>query len=435
MAEVSVNKPQPTKMESGQYSVSFAHDTNVVNSSSVPVTESSSSRPASADAKKEKKNPRVRKLSASSPGLKSKAEPVNEELPPPLELSAAAAVAPAVKEPAAAHAAKEPAAAPAAKEPMLEVSEDRFVIFPIRHPDIWEKYKNHMSVFWTPEEIDLSKDMVDWEKLTDNERHFIKNILGFFAGSDGIVMENLALRFMREVQWPEAKFFYNCQNLLEAVHSEAYSLLIDTYITDAKEKEDLLRAISTIPCVKKKADWAMTWIDSPEASFATRLLGFAAVEGIFFSGAFCAIFWLKQRGLMPGLTVSNEFIARDEGLHTDFACLLYSKLQNKLSKKDAHKIIRDAVKIEKQFITKSLPCELIGMNAKLMTQYIEFVADRLLLQLGYPKAYSATNPFPFMERISLEGKDNFFEKRVTTYAKGSVGKERSEMVFSTVADF
>jgi len=424
MAESSVNKPPPTKMESNPYSVSFAHDTNAEPTTTTPLTQAQaqvpgsqsapSSRPASADGKNSKKNPRVRKLSTSSPGLKAKPEPVEVPLPP-LDLSGSAATT--------------------IKEPMLEASEDRFVIFPIRHPDIWEKYKNHMSVFWTPEEIDLSKDMVDWEKLSDNERYFIKNILGFFAGSDGIVMENLALRFMREVQWPEAKFFYNCQNLLEAVHSETYSLLIDTYITDTKEKQDLLRAISTIPCVKKKADWALTWIDSPDASFATRLLGFAAVEGIFFSGAFCAIFWLKQRGLMPGLTVSNEFIARDEGLHTDFACLLYSKLVNKLSKKDAHKIIRDAVKIEKQFITKSLPCELIGMNAKLMTQYIEFVADRLLLQLGYPKAYSATNPFPFMERISLEGKDNFFEKRVTTYAKGSVGKERSEMVFSTVADF
>ena len=320
-------------------------------------------------------------------------------------------------------------------EPLLTPSEDRFVIFPIRHPDIWAKYKQHMAVFWTPEELDLSKDLQHWEKLTDNERFFIKNILGFFAGSDGIVMENLATRFTREVQWPEAKFFYSCQNLLEAIHSETYSLLIDTYITDKKEKEDILKAIQTIPCVQKKAEWALQWIDHPDASFATRLLAFAAVEGIFFSGAFCAIFWLKQRGVMPGLTTSNEFIARDEGLHTDFACLLYSKLENKLSKKDAHKIIRDAVKIEKQFITKSLPCELIGMNAKLMAQYIEFVADRLLLQLGYPKAYSAANPFPFMERISLEGKDNFFEKRVTTYAKATVGKDKKDMVFSTDADF
>jgi ribonucleoside-diphosphate reductase beta chain len=319
-------------------------------------------------------------------------------------------------------------------EPLLEASEDRFVIFPIRHPDVWDMYKKHMSVHWVPEEVDLSKDMADWVKLTDNERYFIKNILGFFAGSDGIVMENLATRFMSEIQWPEAKFFYACQNLLEAVHSETYSLLIDTYITEKEEKTNILKAIQTIPCVQKKAEWALQWMSGTQP-FASRLLAFAAVEGIFFSGAFCAIFWLKQRGVMPGLTVSNEFIARDEGLHTDFACLLYSKLNNKLSKKDATKIIRDAVKIEKQFITKSLPCDLIGMNAELMKQYIEFVADRLLLQLGYPKAYSATNPFPFMDRIGLEGKDNFFEKRVTTYGKATVGKDKEKMVFSTKDDF
>jgi ribonucleoside-diphosphate reductase beta chain len=248
-------------------------------------------------------------------------------------------------------------------------------------------------------------------------------------------MENLAERFMREVQWPEAKFFYTCQNMIEAIHSETYSLLIDTYIQDKEDKANTLRAIQTIPCVKKKAEWAMSWIDSKDADFATRLLGFAAVEGIFFSGAFCAIFWLKQRGVMPGLTLSNEFIARDEGIHTDFACLLYSKILNKLPKQKAHKIIRDAVKIEKQFITKSLPCDLIGMNAALMSQYIEFVADRLLLQLGYPKAYKAANPFSFMERISLENKDNFFEKRVSTYAKATVGKDREEMKFATNADF
>ena len=321
-------------------------------------------------------------------------------------------------------------------EPLLTENDDRFVIFPIKYPDIWEKYKQHMAVFWTPEEIDLSKDVKDWtEKLNDNERYFIKNILGFFAGSDGIVMENLASRFTREVQIAEAKFFYNCQNLLEAVHSETYSLLIDTYITDKQEKSDLLRAIQTIPCVKNKADWALAWIDSKDADFATRLIGFAAVEGIFFSGAFCAIFWLKQRGVMPGLTLSNEFIARDEGLHTDFACLLYSKIVNRLPKQKVHKIIRDAVKIEKKFITKSLPCDLIGMNSKLMSQYIEFVADRLLLQLGYPKAYNSANPFSFMERISLENKDNFFEKRVSTYAKATVGKDREEMKFSMSTDF
>jgi ribonucleotide reductase beta subunit family protein with ferritin-like domain len=651
-------------------------------------------------------------------------------------------------------------------EPMLTDNDDRFVIFPIRHPDLWAKYKQHMAVFWTPEEIDLSKDMGHWEKMNDGERHFIKQILGFFAGSDGIVMDNLATRFTREVQWPEAKFFYGCQNLLEAVHcvagdtriltdtgyyridsivdqyvnvwngeeysnvkvvqtspeakllnvklsngmfldcteehkwfirkgpeahpeqckvekvftkdlkvgdvvgkyllpildvedpdefrnpythgffcgdgtynngypslplyaekqnlipylevnticpqphnnrticaitgkinkdkfvvpinyskstklqwfaglldadgcthtsakgltsmqlgsinleflrdiqlmlstlgvgvcirknkdagnrfmpdgkggykeyhcaeswcmyisianthllvkeglaphrlvlvtrdvkanaqlirvesivdnnvraptycftepkkhagvfngiltgqSETYSLLIDTYISDPQEKSDLLRAIETIPCVKKKADWALQWIDSKDACFGTRLIAFAAIEGIFFSGAFCAIFWLKQRGLMPGLTLSNEFIARDEGIHTDFACLLYSKIVNRLPKAKAHKLIREAVKIEKNFITKSLPCELIGMNAKLMSQYIEFVADRLSLQLGYPKIYSATNPFDFMERISLENKDNFFEKRVSTYAKGSVGKKREDMAFKTDETF
>lgn len=321
------------------------------------------------------------------------------------------------------------------QEMLLKENPNRFVIFPIEHSDIWAKYKQHMSVFWIPEEIDLSKDMKDWVNLNDNERHFIKHILGFFAGSDGIVMENLASRFMREIQVPEAKFFYSCQLLMEAIHSETYSLLIDTYIENKQEKLDILRAIDTIPCVKKKAEWALQWIDNKDADFATRLLGFAAVEGIFFSGAFCAIFWLKQRGILPGLTLSNEFIARDEGLHCEFACLLYSKIANKLTKQQAHKIVREAVKIEKQFITKALPCELIGMNAKMMGQYIEFVADRLLLQLGYPKAYSSANPFPFMERISLEGKDNFFEKRVSTYAKAGVGKDKEQMKFSMEADF
>jgi ribonucleoside-diphosphate reductase beta chain len=332
-------------------------------------------------------------------------------------------------------AASEPIADVEAKEPLLDENEDRHVIFPIRHADIWTKYKQHMAVFWTPEEIDLAKDMKDWEKLSENERHFIKHILGFFAGSDGIVMENLSTRFSREVQWPEARHFYACQNLLEAVHAETYSLLIDTYIKDPQEKSDMLRATKTIPSVEKKAKWAMEWIDSPDASFATRLLGFAAVEGIFFSGAFCAIFWLKQRGIMPGLTLSNEFIARDEGLHTDFACLLYSKLVNRLPKAKVHKILREAVKIEKHFITKALPCELIGMNAELMKTYIEFVADRLSLQLGYPKIYGATNPFDFMERISLENKDNFFEKRVSTYAKAKVGKAADTMEFSTAEAF
>ncbi len=329
----------------------------------------------------------------------------------------------------------DPAPAMPLPEPLLDPSEDRFVIFPIKHHDLWAKYKQHSAVHWTAEEIDLSKDMKDWEKLSENEQHFVKHILGFFAGSDGIVMENLAMRFSREVQVPEAKFFYAEQNIIEAIHSETYSLLIDTYLQDKEEKTKILKAIQTIPAVKKKADWALAWIDNKDADFATRLLGFAAVEGIFFSGAFCAIFWLKQRGVMPGLTLSNEFIARDEGLHTDFACLLYSKIVNRLSKQQAHKIIREAVKIEKHFITKALPCELIGMNAKLMAQYIEFVADRLLLQLGYPKAYHATNPFPFMERMSLENKDNFFEKRVSTYAKATVGKAAEDMKFKINEDF
>lgn len=373
------------------------------------------------------KKSRGRKTPGSSPPL-TVAKP--EELPPTMNLDEQATSSSAAS--ASANVTEEK---PLLREPLLTESSDRFVVFPIQHADLWAKYKQHMAVFWTPEEIDLSKDTAHWDKLNDQERHFIKHILGFFAGSDGIVMENLATRFMREVQWPEAKFFYSCQNLLEAVHSETYSLLIDTYINDPVEKNQLFKAIQTIPCVQKKADWAMTWIDNNEASFATRLLAFAAVEGIFFSGAFCAIFWLKQRGIMPGLTLSNEFIARDEGLHTEFACLLYTKLVNRLSKQQAHKIIRDAVKIEKQFITKSLPCELIGMNAKLMTQYIEFVADRLLLQLGYPKAYSATNPFSFMENMSLENKDNFFEKRVSTYAKAAVGKDRATMRFDMGADF
>ena len=322
------------------------------------------------------------------------------------------------------------------EEPMLKENPNRHVIFPIEHADLWAKYKQHMSVFWIPEEIDLSKDMRDWnEKLNDNERHFIKYILGFFAGSDGIVMENLAMRFTREIGIPEAKFFYACQNMMESIHSEAYSLLIDTYIENKQEKLDILRAIQTIPCVQKKAEWALQWIDSKEASFATRLLAFAVVEGIFFSGAFCSIFWLKKRGLMPGLCQSNLLISRDEGLHTEFACLLYSKLVNKLSKHDAHKIIRDAVKIEKHFITKALPCELIGMNAKLMAEYIEFVADRLSLQLGYPKVYHAKNPFDFMEMISLSTKSNFFEARVTEYAKANTVSNPEDKKFTIDADF
>jgi ribonucleotide reductase beta subunit family protein with ferritin-like domain len=320
-------------------------------------------------------------------------------------------------------------------EPLLIANPRRFVLFPIEHPDIMAMTKKAIAVFWTAEELDLTKDMRDWEKLDANTQHFIKHVLGFFAASDGILMENLAANFQNEVQWPEAKYFYANQNFMEAIHSETYSLLIDTYIDDKVEKQKLLEASSTIPAIQKKAEWALQWLNPKNANFATRLIAFAVVEGIFFSGAFCSIFWLKKRGLMPGLTTSNEFIARDEGMHTDFACLLYGKIKNRLKKAAVNKIIKEAVKIEKNFITKALPCELIGMNAELMSQYIEFVADRLVSQLGYPKIYDAANPFDFMERISLEGKDNFFEKRVSNYAKAAVGKTQAEMSFSTEADF
>lgn len=320
-------------------------------------------------------------------------------------------------------------------EPLLSDSEDRLVLFPIKHHDLWARCKQQQAVIWLAEEIDLSKDMTHWEKLNENEQYFIKNILGFFAGSDGLVMENLATRFSREVMWPEARYFYANQTYMEAVHSETYSLLIDYYVTDKDEKVKILKAIDTIPCIKKKAEWALQWIESKEADFATRLIAFAAVEGIFFSGSFCAIFWMKERGLLPGLTTSNEFIARDEGLHMEFACLLYSKIVNRLPKQKVHKLIREAVKIEKNFITKSLPCDLIGMNAKLMSQYIEFVADRLCIMLGYPKIYCSQNPFAFMERISMENKDNFFEKRVSTYAKAAAGKKKEDMSFKMVEDF
>jgi ribonucleoside-diphosphate reductase beta chain len=355
-----------------------------------------------------------KKTPVNSPNHKSRKNSMVE--PPPLSLDEAPVVA--------------------ATEPLLSDPGDRLVLFPIKHADIWNRCKQQQSVIWLAEEIDLSKDMPQWEKLNDDERYFVKNILGFFAGSDGLVMENLATRFSREVMWPEARYFYANQTYMEAVHSETYSLLIDTYVTDKEEKNKILHAIDTIPCVKKKAEWAMSWIDSPDADFATRLIGFAAVEGIFFSGSFCAIFWLKERGLLPGLTTSNELIARDEGLHMEFACLLYSKLVNRLPKAKVHKLIREAVKIEKNFITKSLPCDLIGMNAKLMAQYIEFVADRLCLMLGYAKIYCSANPFSFMERISLENKDNFFEKRVTTYAKAQGGGKKAEdMTFKMGEDF
>ncbi len=308
-------------------------------------------------------------------------------------------------------------------EPILKENKDRFVIFPIQHDDIWQFYKKAEASFWTAEEIDLSQDLKDWSQtMNDDEKHFIKHVLAFFAASDGIVNENLAENFVSEVQYTEAKFFYGFQIAMENIHSETYSLLIDTYVKDPKEKDYLFHAIETMDCVKKKADWALRWID--EGSFAERLIAFAAVEGIFFSGSFCSIFWLKKRGLMPGLSFSNELISRDEGLHCDFACLLYNNhLQNKMPVETVQEIIADAVSIEKEFVTDALPVKLIGMNADLMCQYIEFVADRLLAELGCPKIYNSTNPFDFMEMISLQGKTNFFEKRVGEYQKAGVLKE------------
>ncbi len=319
-------------------------------------------------------------------------------------------------------------------EPILKENPNRFTLFPIVKQNLFAQYKNHVAVFWTPEEIDLGKDMKDWNKLTENEQNFIKHVLAFFAGSDGIVQENLAVRFMKEVQLPEARNFYSVQLMLEAIHSETYSLLIDKYIEDKEEKLRLFNAIHTIPCVSKKAKWAQKWIESDD-SFATRLVAFSVVEGVFFSGSFCAIFWLKERGLMPGLTTSNEFIARDEGLHTMFAVSLFHEIIKKPSLDIVHSIIREAVEIEKEFIIEAIPCKMIGMNSDLMSQYIEFCADRLCVQLGYGKIYSAINPFDFMERISLEGKDNFFEKRVTSYAKSGVGKKEDEMRFAKDVDF
>ncbi|MCL7986639.1 ribonucleoside-diphosphate reductase small subunit [Sphingobacterium sp. lm-10] len=305
-------------------------------------------------------------------------------------------------------------------EPILQENKDRFVVFPIHHDDIWQFYKNAEASFWTVEEVDLSPDMNDWQdKLNTDERYFISHVLAFFAASDGIVNENLAVNFIQEVQYPEARCFYGFQIMIENIHSEMYSLLIDTYIKDAQEKDHLLRAIDTIPCVGKKADWALRWIESN--SFAERLIAFAAVEGIFFSGSFCSIFWLKKRGLMPGLTFSNELISRDEGLHCDFACLLYTRhLLHKLQEETVEEIIIDAVAIEKEFVTDALPVRLIGMNAELMCQYIEFVADRLLVALGCKKVWNAINPFDFMELISLQGKTNFFERRVGEYQKTGV---------------
>ena len=319
-------------------------------------------------------------------------------------------------------------------EPILIENKDRFVLFPIRHNEMWEMYKKAEASFWTAEEIDLSPDLADWEnKLNDDEKHFIKHVLAFFAASDGIVNENLAVNFMREVQYPEARCFYGFQIMIENIHSETYSLLIDTYIKNPAEKQKLFNALDTLPCVSKKGEWALRWIGN--GTFAERLIAFAAVEGIFFSGSFCSIFWLKKRGLMSGLSFSNELISRDEGLHCDFACLLYSQLKYKLPPSQVTKVIIDAVTIEKEFVSDALPVKLIGMNAKLMCQYIEFVADRLLVALGCQKHFNSTNPFDFMELISLQGKTNFFEKRVGEYQKSGVMSTKEGNVFSLDEDF
>ena len=324
-------------------------------------------------------------------------------------------------------------------EPMLQENLDRFVLFPIQHDDIWAMYKQEQASFWTAEEIDLAEDLKDWKNLNKDEKHFIKHILAFFAASDGIVNENLVMNFSNEVCWPEARAFYGFQIMMENIHAETYSLLIDTYIEDEKEKDHLFKALETVPSVQKKGDWAMKWLSRKRGSFAERLVAFAAVEGLFFSGSFCAIFWLKKRGLMPGLTFSNELISRDEGLHCDFACLLHNKLLRGAGENIIRRIIAEAVDIEIEFVTKALPVNLIGMNADLMTQYIQFVADRLLTQLNCSKIYNVGNPFPWMEMISMQGKTNFFEKRVAEYQKAGVMDSASlgsvQQRFSVDEDF
>lgn len=320
-------------------------------------------------------------------------------------------------------------------EPLLRDNPRRFVVFPIEYPDIWKMYKKAEASFWTVEEVDLSKDMNDWNNLKDGERHFISHVLAFFAASDGIVNENLVERFTQEVQVTEARCFYGFQIAMENVHSEMYSLLIETYVRDSQEREFLFNAIQTLPCVKKKADWALNWISSKNANFGERIIAFASVEGIFFSGSFASIFWLKKRGLMPGLTFSNELISRDEGLHCDFACLMFKHLVQKPPKERIIEIISEAVKIEQEFLTDALPVNMLGMNCDLMSDYIEFVADRLLCELGVGKIYNTKNPFSFMEFISLEGKTNFFEKKVGEYQKYGVMSSRKDHVFTLDADF
>ena len=317
-------------------------------------------------------------------------------------------------------------------ELLLTPDDNRFVMFPIKCDDIWKMYKKQVDCFWRAEEIDLSKDLVHWDSLNDNEKYFISMILAFFAASDGIVLENLASRFMNDVQLAEARAFYGFQIAMENIHSESYSLLIDSYIKDKEQKDKLFNAIQHFPCIKKKSDWAQKWIHDNRSSFATRLIAFACVEGIFFSGAFCSVFWLKKRGLMPGLTFSNELISRDEALHCEFAILLYSKLQKKTEKNRVYEIIKEAVDIEIEFICEALPCKLIGMNSDLMTQYIKFVADRLVVQLGYKKIYNVSNPFQWMELISLEGKTNFFERKVSEY---SLANKHTTDAFNITDDF
>ena len=314
---------------------------------------------------------------------------------------------------------------------ILIPDENRYVMFPIKHDDVWQMYKRQVDCFWRAEEVDLSKDMNDWNKLNNDEQQFIKMVLAFFAASDGLVLENLAGRFMGDVQLSEARAFYGFQIAMENIHSEMYSLLIDTYIQDSSEKNKLFEATQNYPCIAKKANWAKKWIGDESSSFAARLVAFAAIEGIFFSASFASIYWIKKRGLMPGLTLSNEFISRDEALHTEFAILLYSKLQTKLSKKRIYEIIQEAVEIEKEFITEAIPCRMIGMNTKLMTQYIEYVADRLVLQLGYDKIYHVQNPFDFMELISMESKVNFFERTNSEYALANKTVDDDVFEFNT----
>lgn len=318
-------------------------------------------------------------------------------------------------------------------EPLLVPDDNRFVMFPIKYDDIWQMYKKQVDCFWRAEEIDLTKDLNHWQTLTNDERYFLSMILAFFAASDGIVLENLGLRFMNDVQISEARAFYGFQIAMENIHSQTYSLLIETYIKDVEEKDKLFRALENFECIKKKGDWAQKWIKDNRSGFATRLIAFACVEGIFFSGAFCSIYWMKKRGLMPGLTFSNELISRDEALHCEFAVLLYSKLMNKVKKSRVHEIIKEAVDIESEFICQALPCRLIGMNSQLMTQYIQYCADRLCVQLGYDKIYNVGNPFDFMELISLEGKVNFFERYNDSYALAT--KTKDDSTFDLTEDF